>query len=212
MNPDDDLRRLLADDEAEPNAAIDDRIRAAARDASAAPPPALPPPTRARRYRWAPGIGAAAAALLLAVLVTQRPPEEAMDLRAHPSTAAAPPAPSPEPARSPAMSMERLASGGVQADFAARAAPERLVCESLLQLDDITLCIRDGAVENQSPPSDCSEPLVLELESGAGPVTARRTDRGLVIRIDGTERWTVRCERGTWAWYNALSDDEGTNE
>jgi hypothetical protein len=84
MNSDDDIRRLLTTDDAEPDAALDDRIRAAARAAAdeTRVPTDAPEPTastRRRLPRWyvpASGIGAAAM-LLLAVLVVQRAPEEA---------------------------------------------------------------------------------------------------------------------------------------
>jgi hypothetical protein len=74
----DDIRRLLAADDAEPAQATDERIRLAAREAVAAAAPAAPLAAQPRRRRWfypASGVGAAAV-MLLAVLVVQRAPDE----------------------------------------------------------------------------------------------------------------------------------------
>jgi len=207
MNRDDDIRRLLAEDAAEPGAALDDRIRAAAREAVAASAATPAPTVRSHRYRWASGIGAAAA-LLLAVLIVQRVPDDSIlgSAPAEPAGSAAPAAPGEpaEPAASaprahaPAMYLERQTLDDAEADVA--PAP--------LRFSDLTVSIDAGTVEvRQSPPTDCPEPLVLETPNG--PATARQTDEGLIISVEGAERWTVRCEPGGWSWYNTVTDDKG---
>jgi hypothetical protein len=211
MNSDDDIRRLLAEDDAQPDAAVDDRIHAAARDAASE---AAPPPTvRSSRFRWASGIGAAAA-LLLAVLVVQRSPEEAMVLNAPADSAeqAAPagsaPKASAQPPSAPARFLERRAIADAEADLAVTSAGER-TCEPHLRFDDLSVCIDAGKAEvRQSPPQACREPLVLEMETG--PATAIRTDQWLVISSGAAEHWLVRCEPEGWAWYKSPSQDKGT--
>jgi hypothetical protein len=219
---DEEIRALLAADDAVPDAAVDARILAAARAATAAGPPPAAAGRRTRRWPYPVGLGAAAAMLLAVLLVVREFPipdgdgPEAFAVADRMAEAAAwefaddagpVAAPAETAAEGPFQALHRLAilPAPVVVPAAAPVAEPAGCPEPAAALtgEGLLLCITGAGIDIRDlTPGGCAEPL--RLARTAGTVTLARDRDGevaggeVVVHIDGTPQWRVRCVDGAW--------------
>lgn len=193
MDSDDDIRKQLAGDRAEPDPGVDARIRAAARQALAAtaePAENARPPRRPRWYYPASaGIGVAAV-MLLAVLVVQQAPDPESDLARFGAERLQQ---APEVASFSSEDAERPMARSAPA---APAVPACASGETFLRGATLALCVGAGRITvHAAAQVDCVAPLVLDHAGGAVSLAAADET---VVMVDGRPHWRVRCDAGVW--------------
>jgi hypothetical protein len=194
---DEELQRLLAHDSSEPPTALDDRIRAAAREAVTGVGTSA---RRRRRWQIPAGIGIAAT-VLLAVLVVERAPEPTLPAGGQ---ASPPVTTSPSSIPTPQVTTQYRAQPMREADAAREAsAAEALqdtACENAattLDAGGLRVCVSAGHLEISSlSGGECHDSLRLIRDPGQVSIAAAANH--IAILIDGRVRWQIRCADGAW--------------